>query len=422
MVKMSRKLQGVNIVKVPLEKKAIDRPQIFPKMPILYLEFLENKNKIQQDLINKSYVPKSSPPVREFISLNKKHLKSEQTFDKFESRLDKLLNDDAFSVTSDISIKEDANFTKNDDTKKAIDQIDHHDDSEYTKYDSKKDYKDTNNKDQKDDKDSVISDNTDDLSARLKELLADDSASEASYTGKTVDKYSKHRNHSGHSVKYTKKSPSAVPTLKELEAAGAYVPKKEYRNLNVPSGNEQQESDIKRELLFKFELLKKSYPLATIPEYTIHSDLTVMKNSYDDTVRRLSLDSTVDSYKQYLTYGFIACEYLFGNFLGFDMKGFTQQQLLSMNSYEKLLIELGEKSYVPTGSRWPVELRLLFMIIMNAAFFLVTKMIMKKTGENLFNVFTQGNTNSHKPGRRMKGPEVDLGDLPEINLSGTTAI
>ena len=120
----------------------------------------------------------------------------------------------------------------------------------------------------------------------------------------------------------------------------------------------------------------------------------------------------------------MGCEFVFGNFLGFDMQGFTQQQILSMNSYEKLLIELGEKSYVPTGSKWPIELRLLFMIIMNAAFFVVSKMIMKKTGANLMGMINSMHTTSQnsapsavppRPKRKMRGPNIDLGDIPDID-------
>ena len=122
----------------------------------------------------------------------------------------------------------------------------------------------------------------------------------------------------------------------------------------------------------------------------------------------------------------MGAEFIFGNFLGFDMQGFTQQQIVSMNSYEKLLIELGEKSYVPSGSKWPVELRLLFMIIMNAAFFLISKMIMKKTGANLIGMMNNmGNsndsnipnssTNSQTKKRKMKGPDIDLQDIPNLD-------
>ena len=146
-----------------------------------------------------------------------------------------------------------------------------------------------------------------------------------------------------------------------------------------------------------------------------------MQKAYDDTVRRLSLDSTVESYKTYLVYGFMGCEFVFGNFLGFDMQGFTQQQIVSMNSYEKLLIELGEKSYVPTGSKWPVELRLFMMIIMNAAFFVVSKMIMKKTGSNLMGMINNMQTSSQTSTahsaqkRKMRGPNIDLNNIPDLD-------
>jgi hypothetical protein len=110
-----------------------------------------------------------------------------------------------------------------------------------------------------------------------------------------------------------------------------------------------------------------------------------------------------------------------GRFLKLDMEGFTQQQIISMSSYDKLLIELGEKSYMPEGSKWSVELRLLFLIIMNAAFFLVSKMIMKKTGANLMNMvnnmgsrFNTPNVSDEPPKRKMKGPDINLEEIPEL--------
>ena len=266
----------------------------------------------------------------------------------------------------------------------------------------------------------------------MKQLLNEDSASESVINSPKLnnrssnidnisenDKYSRHRNRHGHSISH-KGPKGSAPTLKELETQGGYIPRKELRDINQSSLTEQQEEDSKREYLFKFDLLRKSYPNSIIPEYSIHTDYNTMQKSYSDSVRRLSLDSSVENYKTYLMYGFMGCEFLFGNFLGFDMQGFTQQQLTSMNSYEKLLIELGEKSYVPTGSKWPVELRLLFMIIMNAAFFIISKMIMKKTGANLIGMLNNMNsspnsTDSNQRKRRMRGPNIDIGDIPDID-------
>ena len=137
-----------------------------------------------------------------------------------------------------------------------------------------------------------------------------------------------------------------------------------------------------------------------------------------DTVRKLSLDSTVENYKTYLIGGFMACEFLLGNFLKLDMQGFTQQQIISMSSYEKLLIELGEKSYVPTGSKWPIEIRLLGLIIINAGFFVVSKMIMQKTGANLLGMINNMNISQAPPPpkkKKMAGPSINLDEIPEIN-------
>ena len=221
-----------------------------------------------------------------------------------------------------------------------------------------------------------------DISSRIHELLKDD---------KSDNKNEK------------KQSP---PTLAELEQQGQIQ-----RDNHLPkvAKLESDVEDLKRELLFKFQLLRKSYKDADIPEFNVHSDFNDMNRTYENTVRRLSLDSTVESYKTYLIGGFMLTEFIMGKWLKFDMEGFTQQQISNMASYDRLLIELGEKSYVPEGSDWPVELRLLFLIIINAGFFCVSKMLMKKTGTNVMNMINSMNKSHNlKPKRKMRGPEIDF--------------
>jgi hypothetical protein len=200
----------------------------------------------------------------------------------------------------------------------------------------------------------------------------------------------------------------------------------------VPSTyNRLKEEEEKREILFKFDMLKKSYPTANIrQDFTIKSDLHEIKTAYEMSVRRLSMDSKVEKYKSYLMGAFMATEYVFGHFLGFDMQGYTQQQILQMSSYEKLLIEIGEKSYVPDSvSKFPVEVRLLFLVIMNAAIFIGSKMLMAKTGANLLNMINSMNNfnktptappmppmNANQPPprfmkRKMRGPNINVNDL-----------
>ncbi len=57
------------------------------------------------------------------------------------------------------------------------------------------------------------------------------------------------------------------------------------------------------------------------------------------------------------------------------------------------------------------------MIIMNAAFFVISKMMMKKTGANLMgmiNNMSSPKQPSAPPKRKMRGPDIGLGDLPEL--------
>jgi len=446
----------IKIIKVPLpteEKATLNRPQVFPRMPRLYLELLENKVKIKQDLVNKDYVPNVSSqkpslynePVSSKTSYDEDKYKDD---DKYKS--DKYKSDDKYDkyddkYKSDDKYKDDKYDDKYKDDK--YEDKDKYKDDKYDKYedkykDDKKDdkykyddkYKDDDKyKSSSNDLDDYISSNKDEkkatspssnISDRLQELLKDDPVENLKRSYE--DKYSKHRDLNYRSVEQYKRSVDGndlPPTLSELEKQGGIARKKELRDINNISSEEQYDEDAKRELMFKMDLLRKSYPNSLIPEYSIHSDYNSMKRAYESTVRRLSLDSSVESYKTYLIGGFMVCEFVLGNYLGFDMVGFTQQQILTINSYEILLIELGEKSYIPGGSKWPVELRLLFMILCNAGLFIVSKMIMKQTGSNLIglinnmnrvNVNTSSSNVNSNAKRKMKEPTINVDDLPEI--------
>ena len=175
-----------------------------------------------------------------------------------------------------------------------------------------------------------------------------------------------------------------------------------------------------------------------------------MSKTYEMAVRRLSLDSSVEGYKTYLIYGFIGVELIFGTWLKFDMKGFAQHQISNMHNYEKLLVELGEKSYVPGDSKWPVEMRLLFTIVIQAGLFILGKVMMKKTGSNIMNMMgsmmggsgsgsgggggmadmmssmmggmmgggggmNKPRTPSNVPKKKMRGPKINLDDINDLD-------
>ena len=193
---------------------------------------------------------------------------------------------------------------------------------------------------------------------------------------------------------------------------------------------EERERREKDDLLFKFMVLRRQYPNVEIPEFTEHSDMNTMTRIYEQIIRRVSLDSSVDNYKQYMVGGFMVLEWVSTNWLGIDLSGFTQQQTKMMNRYERLLVELGEKNYSTMGSRFPVEVRLIFFIIFNAGLFYVQKMIFSggEGGTNVLNALFGGGMNQQQqqqqqqqqPQRRrnrggggMRGPTITPHEVEE---------
>ena len=209
-----------------------------------------------------------------------------------------------------------------------------------------------------------------------------------------ISSYCQNKGHSSQvegedKVKSHPKQNNHLPPVKEIKKI--YGENKDNIETFDDYETAKDEDDQKRELLFKFHRLKKTYPKVDIPEFNMMSNGDTMKRTYDSTVKNLAIDSTVETYKSYLMMGFMGCEIVLGK-VGFDMEGYTQQQTLYMNKYEKLLIELGEKSYVPSSiNKWPVEIRLIALVLFQTTIFVVSKIIAKKTNVNLLQMYNNVN-------------------------------
>lgn len=193
---------------------------------------------------------------------------------------------------------------------------------------------------------------------------------------------------------------SQPPTLHELQQK-----KKVTLNNTYNYMDEDEETQKERNAVyFKYEVLRRMHPNASIPEFTLYSDPKLMSQKYEMLTKKLSLDSSVENWKRYMIVFVMGCEVVLGK-INFDMEGFAQQQIMSMNTYDQLLVEMAEKSYVPSGSKWSPEIRLFMMLTMNVVLFVVSKMIFKKTGTNLLGTI---NNMTNTAERSMKEPNTSV--------------
>ena len=209
---------------------------------------------------------------------------------------------------------------------------------------------------------------------------------------------------------------SMPPKLSEINT-GIVRDNKGVRDITRGLTKQEEEEDVeKRMFLEKFAILKKKYKEAKIPDFNNYTDLVTLKRTYESTVRNLQLDATVDNYKRYLMLGFGGTQWLITKFLKLDMTGFAEQQILNINQYESVLIEIGEKSYFKTNTASP-EVRLMFLIGFNAVIFVMTKM-MFNSGGNMMKPSSPIVSNDKKDKPHMRGPSFD--DLKDFEQSKKT--
>jgi len=183
-------------------------------------------------------------------------------------------------------------------------------------------------------------------------------------------------------------------------------PKPELPATETPKMTAAKQAEIaikKQELLIKFDILRKNSE-RNIPVYNMNHNYNVMKHHYKLLVKQLHVDNKIVFYKQCLLGASGYIEVFMGEaFLGLDMKGYTEFQANSMSSYDKLLLKIGEKSYMPgVVSSMSVEMQLLMTVAIQTAIFVGSKILTNKTGLNIVNLFQTATASS--PATRLQMP------------------
>lgn len=342
----------IKVVKVPLDRKPDIIMPNFPIMPRLYLELLENRNKVKPEMIGKDY----NPPG-----------------------LDQMIMEDTYNPPMSEPVKEEFKFTSpdNDDKKsrnksRSLRIVDL-ESSSGIKTEEKRPEPEYKKKIEIDNDDTVLgvfskksevseeksSDDREDRSERKEKYRSNDGLSKllrgdinSTEISKPILPIPQQPTVQVEQPKPVQANPLLPPSLSEINS-GRPIDVNGVRNLSYITKTEEEETTKKRDLLHKFQRLRRVYPGAKIPDFSEHTDLKLMEREYDFIVKDLEIAQFTEQWKMYLTMAFKGLEWFLTNYMEFDdIQGFAQDQATKIHKYESILAEIGEKNYISDNKKW----------------------------------------------------------------------
>lgn len=138
----------------------------------------------------------------------------------------------------------------------------------------------------------------------------------------------------------------------------------------------EEQGRARADFMTKFGILRSRFGTAGGGIYQIDlpdedEDLDIIYGMYTRWVEQIYRDMNSNEYKVILMVTFIGLEIFGARVLGLKIGGFTFNQMTMLSRYDHLLIELGEKSYTKFGAGWPIEIRILLMVLFNAIVFMI---------------------------------------------------
>jgi hypothetical protein len=385
-------VRDIIVIKKPRSDPLRDIPINFPKLDNLHLELLEVKKKLKKNLPLLKIVPRKGPLPPDLLAIANVY-----EIAKGITRKSKKDNKENFDIPKSEKKKK---KVRKDSTEEQGDQEEELDDEKPKK--KKKKRKDSGSKDksQKDTEDQDL----------VEALGADDTQEEPLESSdiKESPNDPEPQESAGEEDEPEEDDPKEEPKVEEDDEYAGLTP-------------EEREAKEKEEYVWRFKILKKKYKTASIPEFNEHDDITIMKNVYNTTLKDLELNDNVESYKVYMMGGFYATEFFLTNFMKLEeMEGFADSQMARMNKYDRLLVELGERSYNRWGTSIPVEIRLLFMIIFQAGLYYIIKVTSSGSNNSVAEIIKMifGDSTAPKqeepPKKKMRGPSIKVEEMRRV--------
>lgn len=142
----------------------------------------------------------------------------------------------------------------------------------------------------------------------------------------------------------------------------------------------------KDEMLYRFKLIKETYPNIALPRITKKMKLAKMIRMFEHVMSRVKLKVKTRNFQIFLAGGMLMLQMAAKKF-GLDASGFVFNQMYSMKRYDAYLREIGESDFSSIGSELPLFIRLPGFILVNFGIFVLAKYIFKATGKNVTDQF-----------------------------------
>jgi hypothetical protein len=150
---------------------------------------------------------------------------------------------------------------------------------------------------------------------------------------------------------------------------------------SVPQQEKIDDAKFRANYRVKFSILRDAYQQMAIPEPRDDQSCEEIEAMYNQYVKRIMIDQSVEQNNVYLLILWLVIEVVGGRFFKLPFKGYTKNQFKYMKKYRMLLIELGERNQATgIGEGWPVELRILAMAAFNGVIFILVQMLAKRVG------------------------------------------
>lgn len=134
---------------------------------------------------------------------------------------------------------------------------------------------------------------------------------------------------------------------------------------------EGSDEEKKREIIFKFKMLKQTYAKDNVQVPSMEMSLSEMERTYKEFVTTKASMQKLKSHQTWLKWGLVGLETALVSKGGVSSaRGMTAAHMKEIDSYNELLLELGEYSLMPDTKEWPVYAKLPFILAYNSSAFL----------------------------------------------------